>query len=112
MSDEIPRQHHKPECTKPDGTCDCPPESSLAAPAGSTPTQQCAQELWDLFMRHNLSYEQCINAMVATTKMIGRKACDDEVGAFCMFLHQAMKICPDLGDVAKEPNPDSTTAKP
>lgn len=60
--------------------------------------------MWDVFMRHKLNYEQCINAMVATTKMIGRKAANDEVGAFCLFLHKAMKICPELGDVAKEPN--------
>lgn len=77
-------------------------EAGLAAPAGSAPiTAAVAKEMFDLFVRHGLSYEQCINAMVATTKMIGRKAANDEVGAFCMFLHKAMKICPELGDVGR-----------
>lgn len=59
-------------------------------------TAECAKEMWSVFHRHNLTYEQCINVMVATTKMIGSKANKDEVGAFVMFLNQAVKICPDL----------------
>ena len=68
--------------------------------------------MFDLFVRHGLNYEQCINVMVATTKMIGRKAANgemvvlSEVGAFCMFLDKALKICPALGDAAKEKEPN------
>jgi hypothetical protein len=78
-------------------------ESGCASSTGSV-TALCGQEMWDLFLRHKMDYEQCINVMVATTKMIGRKAASDEVGAFCMFLHKALKICPELGKVAESPN--------
>jgi hypothetical protein len=67
-----------------------------------TPSQKAAQEMWDVFRKHKLDYAQTINVMVATTKMIGRKANNDEVGAFCYFLEQALKVCPKLGDVAKK----------
>lgn len=30
MSAESPAQYHKPECTKPDGTCDCKDPSELS----------------------------------------------------------------------------------
>lgn len=35
MSNKTPMQNHRPSCTEPDGTCDCPMDSEQPAPAGS-----------------------------------------------------------------------------
>jgi hypothetical protein len=77
----------------------------LPAPAGSVSSAQAAaREMWDVFTRHQPNYDQCISIMVSITKMIGRKAANDEVGAFFTFLQKALKICPALGEITDLPN--------
>ena len=47
MSDKSQAPDHKPECTKPDGTCDCGGQSELSATLGSVYRFSTFQELVD-----------------------------------------------------------------
>lgn len=75
-------------------------KEAMNEPIKVSRSKTAAVETWDVFTRHHLTYDDCLNVMVSTVKMIGHKAANDEVGAFCHFLHKALQVCPELGKEA------------